>query len=176
LEETVEEYIRHLSIVTAQILRSLRPTGSLWLNLGDSYHNKEAALVPERMAIALSEQGYTVRGVIIWDKGGRKPVADRPALTTESIIVAVKARGRGPYYYDKSAPYSQDKIWRISGTGRRGHNAGYNLELPKRCITIGCPPGGLVLDPFAGSGTTAEAAGLLGRQSIGIELVDYSPL
>ena len=43
-------------------------------------------------------------------------------------------------------------------------------EVARRCILGGCPPGGVVLDPFMGSGTTALAAEKRGRDWIGIEL------
>jgi DNA modification methylase len=42
--------------------------------------------------------------------------------------------------------------------------------LATRCILAGCPPGGLVLDPFAGAGTTGVAAVTQRRRFIGIEL------
>jgi DNA modification methylase len=42
-------------------------------------------------------------------------------------------------------------------------------ELPRRCLTFGCPPGGVVLDPFAGAGTTLVVARELGLESIGID-------
>ena len=50
------------------------------------------------------------------------------------------------------------------------HFAVYPLDLIKPCILAGCPPGGTVLDPFGGSGTTSLAAKQLGRNSIYIDL------
>jgi site-specific DNA-methyltransferase (cytosine-N4-specific) len=43
-------------------------------------------------------------------------------------------------------------------------------ELPRRCIVSGCKPGGVVLDPFHGSGTTGKVAVENGRRYVGIEL------
>lgn len=50
------------------------------------------------------------------------------------------------------------------------HFATFPIELPIRCIKAGCKPGGTVLDPFSGSGTTGAAARLLGRKYVGIDL------
>jgi site-specific DNA-methyltransferase (cytosine-N4-specific) len=50
------------------------------------------------------------------------------------------------------------------------HFAVFPIDLPLRCIKAGCRPGGTVLDPFSGSGTTGAAARQLGRKYIGIDL------
>ena len=50
------------------------------------------------------------------------------------------------------------------------HFAVFPSRLPQRCIKAGCKPNGTVLDPFSGSGTTGEAARMLGRHYIGIDL------
>jgi len=50
------------------------------------------------------------------------------------------------------------------------HSAPFPVELPMRCIGAGCKPAGVVLDMFAGTGTTCEAARKLGRKAIGIDL------
>jgi DNA modification methylase len=50
------------------------------------------------------------------------------------------------------------------------HFATFPVELPRRCIAAGCKPGGTVLDPFSGAGTTALAAQQLGRPAIGIDI------
>lgn len=50
------------------------------------------------------------------------------------------------------------------------HFATFPRELPRRCILAGCREGGIVLDIFAGSGTTMEVALSLGREAIGIDL------
>ena len=57
------------------------------------------------------------------------------------------------------------------------HFAVFPLEIPRRAIAAGCKPGGTVLDPFSGSGTTGKAAAELGRRYVGIDLnADYLDL
>lgn len=57
------------------------------------------------------------------------------------------------------------------------HFAVFPDELARRCILAGCPEGGIVLDPFAGSGTTVKVAQELGRKGIGLELgAQYIPM
>lgn len=62
-------------------------------------------------------------------------------------------------------------VWSLSTRPYSGaHFAVFPPEIPERCIKAGCPEGGWVLDPFAGSGTTLEVARKLGRNAIGFEL------
>ncbi|MFE0101207.1 DNA-methyltransferase [Streptomyces sp. NPDC059009] len=62
-------------------------------------------------------------------------------------------------------------VWSISTRPfPRAHFATFPVDLPLRCITAGCKPGGIVLDPFSGAGTTGLAARQLGRHYIGIDL------
>lgn len=69
-------------------------------------------------------------------------------------------------------------VWTISTRPYpEAHFAVFPIELPIRCIKAGCRPGGTVLDPFSGSGTTGEAARRLGRHYVGIDLKpDYHDL
>lgn len=65
-------------------------------------------------------------------------------------------------------------VWEINTQKRRykkvHHFATFPDELVKRCLLAGCPEGGIVLDPFIGSGTTALVANRYGRKWIGIEI------
>jgi site-specific DNA-methyltransferase (cytosine-N4-specific) len=62
-------------------------------------------------------------------------------------------------------------VWSILTRPYKGpHFAAYPIDLPLRCIAAGCKPGGVVLDPFAGSGTTGLAAIQLGRRFTGIDI------
>ncbi|MFF1574702.1 DNA-methyltransferase [Leifsonia sp. NPDC058292] len=62
-------------------------------------------------------------------------------------------------------------VWSITTKPYPGaHFAVFPIDLPLRCIKAGCKPGGTVLDPFSGSGTTGAAARELGRKYIGIDL------
>lgn len=58
-----------------------------------------------------------------------------------------------------------------------GHYAAYPPKLAETCLLAGCPEGGIVLDPFMGSGTTGMVAKQLNRHYVGIELnPDYTTL
>lgn len=62
-------------------------------------------------------------------------------------------------------------VWTVSTEGYRdAHFAVFPPELIRPCILAGCPQGGLVLDPFGGSGTTAMVCKDRGRKCISIEL------
>jgi DNA modification methylase len=62
-------------------------------------------------------------------------------------------------------------VWALPTRPYNGpHFAAYPIDLPLRCIAAGCKPGGTVLDPFTGTGTTGLAALQLGRRFTGIEL------
>lgn len=83
-----------------------------------------------------------------------------------------KARNGG-YYDDALIPTMRNKrdVWLINTVPYKGgHFAAFPPKLAETCILAGCPQGGVVLDPFFGSGTTGLAAKSLDRRYIGIEL------
>jgi DNA modification methylase len=69
-------------------------------------------------------------------------------------------------------------VWTVTTKPYDGaHFAVFPTDLIEPCILAGAPTGGIVLDPFMGSGTTAQVAQSLGRQYLGCELnPDYAPL
>lgn len=80
--------------------------------------------------------------------------------TTKHRLTSVNAHGANP-----------GDVWSIATRpNREAHFATFPIDLPIRCIKAGCRPGGTVLDPFSGSGTTGEAARNLGRKYLGIDL------
>lgn len=274
LEETLEEYLDHLLGVFDQLARVLRPRGTCWLNLGDTYSTagggaptggkpdtsgsrtrrppaqrllapKNLVGVPWRVALALQATGtWWLRQCVIWHKPNAMPesVRDRPSssheylfLLTRSLhyffdldpiriplarpeaadgtivfgggrkagrgVVGASARRRGNTY-GPSAKYTTDpaahhgrggrgnllatgtahtsahpvgrnpgSVWSISTRpSRLPHFAAFPIDLPLRCIAAGSPPGGVVLDPFAGVSTTGLAAVQLGRVYAGMDV------
>ena len=74
---------------------------------------------------------------------------------------------------DEEIPAVRNKrdVWQINTVPYKGaHFAAFPPRLAETCILAGCPKGGVVLDPFFGSGTTGLAAKGLDRHYIGIEL------
>ena len=110
LEDELDEYIAELVDVFREVRRVLRPDGSAWLNLGDSYDGgKNKMLVPHRVAIALQEDGWIVRNDVTWAKPNPMPssVKDRLNTTTEQVFHLVP---EPDYWYDLDAirePYAE---------------------------------------------------------------------
>lgn len=237
-EPSREMFLEHLTGIFDECRRVLKETGTLWVNLGDSYckthkynrpkkrncgenvhglknsrvdvavHRipyKSLCNIPGLFAEMMILQGWILRNEIIWYKPSVAPasVKDRFTVDYEKLFFFTKS---GRYYFEqqfepyakctyrryksehrpneayrkygyptgmlKINPAGRNKrtVWRIpSEPNRRRHYAAYPTKLVETPIKAGCPPGGIVLDPFLGSGTTAVVARGLGCRYIGIE-------
>jgi site-specific DNA-methyltransferase (adenine-specific) len=110
LEPSVDLWVEDLGLVFAEVARVLKPAGSLWLNLGDSFSRnasygappKGLLCSPERLLLALAEDGWIVRNKVIWSKPNPLPtsITDRLTLTYEVIYLLVRSPR---YFFDLDA-------------------------------------------------------------------------
>ena len=110
LEPDYVEYINRMVDVCREVKRVLRPDGTFFLNIGDSYTTssgnkitglkpKDLIQVPARLAIRLQEDGWYLRSEIIWAKTAPMPesVSDRPTMSHEKILLLTKSPN---YFFD----------------------------------------------------------------------------
>jgi site-specific DNA-methyltransferase (cytosine-N4-specific) len=110
---------------------------------------------------------------------GQPQVADLSGRPFMPSITGKCGRGLGAgRAADHELGRNPGDVWTIPTQPFPGaHFATFPVELPRRCIAAGCKPGGVVLDPFSGSGTTGLAAAELGRRYVGIDInADYLEL
>lgn len=136
LEDDHRDFVKHLAVIFAELKRVLKPEGSFWLNLGDSYSGKGLVGVPWRVAFELVDnQGWILRNSVIWNKlkGGMDNSKDRLGNVHENVFHFVKqAKG---YYYNADAIRSKPRESKvvngaiISATGVSGVRYKRQIEL-----------------------------------------------
>ena len=135
LEKDYRDYVEHLADVALQLKRVLRPEGSFWLNIGDSYQNKGLVGIPWRVAFALTDnQGWILRNSVIWNKvkSGMDNTTDRLGNCHENVFHFVK---QAKYFYNADAIRSKPRAARIvngavvSATGVSGIRYKRQIEL-----------------------------------------------
>lgn len=110
LEGHVNQWVEELRALLREAARVLVPTGTVWLNLGDSYstHLREGAprksllFGPERLALRLVEDGWIIRNKIVWAKTNTIPSSVRDRLATKHEVIYVLAR-HPKYFFDLDA-------------------------------------------------------------------------
>jgi site-specific DNA-methyltransferase (adenine-specific) len=212
LEQKPEEFINKLVDVFSECREVLSTTGSLWVNLGDTYwngrgehkgrdkkqqarrfglrpqdrrgdgklcKNKQLLLLPHRFAISMQDKDWIVRNDNVWVKPNPIPdqVADRSCMSHEYVFHFVMQRF---YHYDRVAVGRKTQkgtympppdTWEIPlSKGGTSHKASFSEDLVKVPILATTPPNGVVLDPFAGSGTSLLFAKKNRFRSIGIDI------
>lgn len=132
---------------------------------------KDVFGIPWLVALALRRDGWVLRQEIIWAKSFGKPEPSHDRLPNRHEQVFLLSPGKR-HYFDRSAlpAYAQGSVWAIPPSGRSDHGAAFSEKLAEPCILAGCPRGGIVLDPFGGSGTVGVAADRHQRDAILIEL------
>ncbi len=274
LEDSYNDYIENLLNIFSELYRVLKPSGSFWLNIGDTYANKHLLGIPWRLAIRMcDEQGWILRNSIIWNKVKGAPDNSKDKLRNvhENLFHFVKSK---KYYYNvsmarkeplkakvlngvvvsatgvtgvrykrqielstvltndqKEHAFSELEVvlaqvkngeladfrmiikgqqrtthsdsTKVSGRakeletkgfyflkyhpdgaklgdvwdiipedtqGRKLHFAPYPADLCRTPLLTTCPPEGIVLDPFCGTGTTMAVAYESSRKSIGLDI------
>lgn len=151
-------------------MKKKAPPPHLYLKTGD------LCGVPWQFAIAMQKDGWWLKNDIIWHKPNPMPEAvnNRCCKAHEYIFLFTKSK---QYYFDADAIREGDNnvrktdVWTINTSQYKGaHFAVFPTKLPEICIKAGSRVGDTVLDPFMGSGTTAETAVRLGRKWEGVEL------
>ena len=133
-EGSFDEYVNKLTRIFSEAKRILVKDGSLWLNLGDKYNNKELMGMPWRVAISLMDSGgWIMRNDVIWNQlKGTQSCKDRLRDSYEHFFHFVKSK---KYYYDADSvrikPVIKPKVTKdatISSTGVSGKKYRRQIE------------------------------------------------
>jgi len=146
-EATPEKYIAAMMECLDEWKRVLRPTGSIFLNVGDTYHKHSLAGIPAGIEWEANKRGWRIRNRIIWakTKGMPDPVKNRLVNRHEYVIHLTT---RDNYYYDLQG-YSEKfgngtnpgDVWTIDPERNMGaHLAPFPQEIVDRAITLAAPP------------------------------------
>ncbi len=147
-EKTPGEFVSNILWAMGEWKRVLRPTGSVFLNIGDTYWKKSLQGIPSLIEAGAHSAGWVLRNRIIWVKkaGMPDPAQNRLAGRHEYILhFAVNG-----YYYDLfgyAEIYSAEQrganpgdIWEIAPKRNLGkHLAPFPSEIAERAITLACP-------------------------------------
>ncbi len=154
--------------------RALRPTGSIWVS--GTQH------VIFSIGYAMQQLGFKQLNDITWEKPNPPPNLSCRYFThsTETVLWAAKhVKSKHVFNYKVMREMNGGKqmktVWRLSAPGRDEKLQGRHptqkpVSLIERCLLASTEPGGLVFDPFMGSGTTAVAAMRVGRKFVGTEI------
>lgn len=117
---------------------------------------------------ALQAGGFVYRGIAVWHKTSARPVKGRYCNACEYIVWGTN----GPRSLDALGPKALAGLWSDNPPSNREHVTQKPTKVMRGLVEI-VPEGGLVLDPFAGSGSTGVACVQAGRSFIGIERSEH---
>lgn len=146
-ESTPQGYVSAMMECLAEWKRVLRPTGSVFLNVGDTYHKKSLVGIPGRIEAAAVDAGWLVRNRIIWTKDGGMPEPAKNRLANRHEYVIHLAPKQSYYYdlYEYAEAYGNGAnpgdVWHINPErNMSAHLAPFPQDLVRRAVMLGCPP------------------------------------
>ncbi|MEJ7810909.1 MAG: site-specific DNA-methyltransferase [Gemmatimonadaceae bacterium] len=147
-ERTLAGYLASMGRVLREWRRVITPTGSAFLNVGDTYRRTHLVNVPAHVEAAAWAAGWRLRNRIVWSKRGGVPSAAKTRLPTRyEYVLHLAPRTRRVTYYDLTG-YAEHRaewaaegdVWSIRVSRDLGdHPAPFPDELVERAVLLGCP-------------------------------------
>ena len=130
-ENTVKDFVENLCKVFDEIHRILKPTGSCWVNIGDTYDKKRLLQVPSRFEIAMCDRGWHLRNEIIWSKPNPQPISSKDRFwgNHEKFFWFVKDVKK--YYFNRDAilvPQAEISIRRMFSKNNMDKRKDFNAS------------------------------------------------
>ena len=130
-ENTVSDFVENLCKVFDEIKRILKPTGSCWVNIGDTYDKKRLLQVPSRFEIAMCDRGWHLRNEIIWSKPNPQPISSKDRFwgNHEKFFWFVKDVKK--YYFHRDAilvPQAEISIRRMFSKNNMSKRKDFNAS------------------------------------------------
>ncbi len=194
---TKEEFVAELLQTMAQAWRVLKPKGSLWLNMGDDTTDGFVQGIPWRVLLQMMDaQGWRLVNEVVWNKTTTSPQGSQDHLRKVHEFMFHMVKDEDFYYNDEELRRTFALIQRNDDKShaRIPRGKGHQGQIPSDVWTIGvqrsgiahycvapdmlyrlplvatCPHGGIVLDPYCGTGTACKIAYEMNLRSIGIDI------
>ena len=194
--QSVEDYANQVTGLFQDCHEITTEDATLWVVAGSVRRNGRLLSLPDKLATAADEAGWTLREMITWDKQKALPWTHHGELrdVTEQLLLFSKSDDyrfdpsglRSPIpnsawwrrYPERYSPngWLPTNLWSIpiptqgSWTGVRNHLCPFPAELTYRMISLTTTEGDSVLDPLAGIGSVPAMAEAMGRLGYGLEL------
>ena len=210
-EKSIFVYLSRMSDVFNEVKRVLKPRGTCWVNVGDSYDNGFLRGTPHLFSSTMGNCGWRKFNEIIWHKPNVFTSSSKKRFTQDFEYLFAFAKQEDYYFEQQYEPYKTVyKSFKYTGVGKKDykkdgaqdpsdakrsilssmekglgrhkrcvwtiphktskHTATFPRALVEPAIRAGCPRGGIVLDPFCGSGIALRVAGENSRNYCGIDL------
>ncbi|MFX0207097.1 MAG: DNA-methyltransferase, partial [Candidatus Hodarchaeota archaeon] len=161
-ELSLPDYLAKLVTIFTLMRQKLKPKGNFFLNIGDKYVSKYGntplAMIPYLLAFYLVRDGWNLEDIIIWYKPNHMPTPVKNRLTNTYEPIFVFSRSNENHYAKYKQKVNLSNILKIPlQPVPYKHLATYPERLVETLLRFDFPNDALILDPFAGSGTTCKA-------------------
>lgn len=168
-EDYQSDYLDDLEELFDQVYQVLKPTGCLWVNIPDTHVDGILITIPEDF-VARMVCNWIYRSNCYWvrtEKFDYQEDYNRFTRDVEHLYFFTKSKD---HYFNNPKNKIQSSVFRYPYKPTWDNPSGFPQEMIERCIHLGCPPNGIVLDPLAGSGITGVIAKRMNRRFILIDL------
>ena len=176
-EESISDYVNNLINVCNECSRVLKPTGSLFIQLGDQYQSNGLLYgIPIYFENKMRGEGWALNDRLIWHRTETLPLKkkyeDKGFLKNYEFIFHFVHKD---FYFNTNSKYIKTSVHSYP-LGDSYYSNEFDSGLPEQLSRIiidsSCPPNGTVLDPLAGSGKLGVVAKKMDRNAI---LIDIDP-